>query len=229
MVLAALITVKRFSERIPNKSFRPFADTNLLELKINQLKKVKRLDKIIVNSEDNMLLSMSKSLGVETVKRDPKLAQSTTLANEVYPVVARDADCDIVLSTMVTLPLISVSTYEKFIDSYFNLEKEYDSIISAYSIKEFFWYKNKPLNYDIDNKPKTQNLEPLKNVNSAINILPRKLMIERKTNIGFKPKIVEMPEIEAVDIDYPFQFYLAELLYKHINSLKIKSELMVKE
>ena len=45
--ITAVIPVKGNSTRLPNKNILPFAGTNLLEHKINQLKAVKGINEII--------------------------------------------------------------------------------------------------------------------------------------------------------------------------------------
>ena len=47
--MTAVVAVRAGSQRVKNKNFRPFADTNLLELKLKILIKVKNLDEIIVH------------------------------------------------------------------------------------------------------------------------------------------------------------------------------------
>ena len=50
--LAALITVRKGSQRIPNKNLKEFCNTSLLEIKINQLKEVNFIDDINVLSSN---------------------------------------------------------------------------------------------------------------------------------------------------------------------------------
>lgn len=54
MKITAVIPIRTGSQRVKDKNLRPFGDTNLMELKIQNLLKVPELDSIIVNtnSED---------------------------------------------------------------------------------------------------------------------------------------------------------------------------------
>ena len=58
-MLKALIPVRAGSERVKNKNVRAFADSNLLELKINQLMRIKTIDEVCVNSECDRMLSFA--------------------------------------------------------------------------------------------------------------------------------------------------------------------------
>ena len=53
MKYKALIAVRSGSKRVENKNIRPFAGSTWLELKIKQLQRIKNLDGIIVNSNDD--------------------------------------------------------------------------------------------------------------------------------------------------------------------------------
>lgn len=51
MKITAVIPVRKGSQRVPNKNLRAFADTTLLELKIQTLLQVPEIDEIIVNTD----------------------------------------------------------------------------------------------------------------------------------------------------------------------------------
>lgn len=56
MKIKALVAVRSGSQRVVNKNIRPFAGSTLLEVKLNQLKRIPNLDGIIVNSNDDQML-----------------------------------------------------------------------------------------------------------------------------------------------------------------------------
>ena len=82
--ITALIAVKGSSERVKNKNRRPFHNTNLLDLKLSQLKEVNSFYKIIVSSEDKKILSIAKKKGFRTHLRDPYYSTSSVPMSEVY-------------------------------------------------------------------------------------------------------------------------------------------------
>ena len=119
-IIKAVIPVRAGSQRIKNKNIKPFADSNLLEIKINQLKKITKLDGIIVNSDSDEMLNVAKNLGVEVVKRDAYYASSEVSINEVYVNLAEHCDSDIILFADVTNPLIKDKTIEDVVNFYFD-------------------------------------------------------------------------------------------------------------
>lgn len=213
-MLKALIPVRAGSQRVKNKNIRPFAGSNLLEIKIKQMMGIKELDGIVVNSDSDEMLDIAKSLGVETVKRDAYFASSSVSANELYRNIAETTDADVILFTHVTNPLLKSETISSIIETYKNLDETYDSISTVSKVQEFLWQDNKPLNYDVNHKPRSQDLPIIYALNHAINLVPRKLMYERKDLMGYKPYFFELNAIEGIDIDNEIDFEFAEYLYK---------------
>ena len=50
-MIAAVVAVRKGSQRIPNKNIKPFGKSNLLDMKLDLLKSVRNIDEIIVNSD----------------------------------------------------------------------------------------------------------------------------------------------------------------------------------
>lgn len=216
MKIKALIPVRSGSQRVKNKNIAPFANTNLLEIKIKQLLRITGLDGVVVNSNSDEMLEIAGSLGAETIKRDEYFASSSVSMNEVYENMAQNMECDTVLFADATNPLIKDETIIRVLNEWKIINDSYDSIATVHSIKEFMWLNGKPLNYDADNKPRSQDLPNIQALNYAVHILPRELMICKKDIVGYKPKFVEINEIEATDIDTPTDFEFAEFMYKKL-------------
>lgn len=214
MSVKALVAVRSGSTRVINKNLRPFAGSSLLEIKLNQLKRISLLDGIIVNSNDDTMLEIAKEMGCETVRRDVYYASNSVSMSDVYRNMAENADCDIIVYSNVTNPLLKDATIVKAIKAYFNLDGKYDSLNSAHLIKEFMFRDNLPINYDLRNQPRSQDLPDISALNFAINILSRNTMIENRNVVGVRPNIYLIDELEATDIDNQIDFDFAEFVYE---------------
>ncbi|MBC5786690.1 cytidylyltransferase domain-containing protein [Clostridium facile] len=214
MVIKALVAVRSGSVRVQNKNLRPFAGSSLLELKLTQLQRIKGLDGIIVNSNDDQMLTIAQQYGCEAVKRDAYYASNTVSMSDVYRNMAENCNCDVIAYINVTNPLIKDETLEKAIMAYHSLKDGYDSLNSAHLIKEFMFYENKPINYDLKNQPRSQDLPDYYALNFAFNIIARDTMMECKNVVGKKPFIYGIDEVEATDIDNPIDFEFAEFVFK---------------
>lgn len=69
-----------------------------------------------------------------------------------------------------------------------------------------------PLNYSLDNIPRTQTIEPVYIETSAFFIFPRELWCSRHRRIGDRPWMAVVDRIEGLDIDYPEDFAMAEII-----------------
>lgn len=214
-VLKALIPVRSGSKRVANKNIRPFADSNLLEIKIKQLQRIKELDGIVVNSNDDEMLSIARSLGAEAVKRDEYYA-GDNVTNEMYKNIAENCNSDIIMYTNVTSPMIEDKTISKLIQCYHENCNEYDSVNTAHYIKEFMWLDGKPINYELDKTPKSQDLPSIMALNFAINLIDRQRLINISHYVGKKPYLYVIDRVEAIDIDDMIDFEFAEFMYKKL-------------
>ena len=212
-IIKALIPVRSGSQRFRNKNIKPFADSNLLEIKIKQLLRIKELDGIIVNSDSDEMLEIAKNLGAETVKRDSYYASNTVSINEVYVNLAQNCNSDIILFADATNPMISDKTIIECLEIYKN-NSEFDSVNTVNLIKMFLWKDGKPLNYSESNKPKSQDLPDIFAINSAINILSKETMIKTRAFVGENPYFYQVDDIEGIDIDNETDFEFAEFMYK---------------
>ncbi len=213
-VIKAVIPVRAGSQRVKNKNIRPFAESSLLEIKIKQLQKVSGLDGIVVNSDSDEMLDIAKNLGAETFKRDSYYASFKVPINEVYKYIAQNTQADVIVYANATNPLLKNVSVSNAIEKFLNKNPIYDTLNSAHLIKEFLWLNNKPINYDLCNMPRSQDLPDICALNFAFNIFERNYAIEKSSIVGENPILFLLDEIEAIDIDNEIDFEFAEYMYK---------------
>lgn len=213
MIIKALIAARSGSVRVKNKNIRPFAGSSLLEIKIQQLQRIPNLDGVVVNSNDEEILAVARKFNCETVVRDPYFASNSVSMNEVYENMALNMNADVVVYANCTNPLLKDQTVFEAIELYKRQIKDYDSLNTAHLVKEFMFQDNKPINFDLFNQPRSQDLPDISALNFAINILSREVMIARKSVIGSTPFIYNIDEVEATDIDNEIDFTFAEFMF----------------
>tara|TARA_Y100001970_G_scaffold78373_5_gene99753 strand:+ start:19749 stop:20243 length:495 start_codon:yes stop_codon:yes gene_type:complete len=160
------------------------------------------------------MLSIAAKLGATPIKRDSYYASSTVPMNEVWKNMAENIDTDIVVYTNVTNPLVGVDTYRDICDLWKNLDSKYDSITTTHMVKEYLWHNGEAINYDPKAHPRSQDLPGYLGLNFAVSIIPRDLLISKKSIIGntFYPFILD--NIQSIDIDEQIDFDIAEILYE---------------
>ena len=219
MKIKALVAVRSGSQRVVNKNIRPFAGSSLLEIKLNQLKRIPNIDGIVVNSNDDKMLEIESNMGCEVVKRDEYYASNQVSMSEVYRNMAENVNADVIAYINATNPLLNDRTIVQAIENYKKNISQYDSLNSAHLIKEFLFKENLPINYDLRHQPRSQDLPDISALNFAINIISREKMIECKNVVGYKPNIYIIDEVEATDLDNPLDFDFAEFVYKRKNGM----------
>ena len=99
--VVGVVPVKGESERVRNKNLRSFAGTNIFELKLSQLQKVKGhkgLVDIVISSEDPYILETSRRFGFSVHDRDPKFSTSQIPMSDVYSHIGMEVSADHVAS-----------------------------------------------------------------------------------------------------------------------------------
>ena len=217
--LVAVIPVRKGSQRVKNKNFREFGGKNLLIHKLDLLKQVDGIDEIIVNTDSDEAISISKKLNVKHFKREDYFASSECKNSDFWKNIAETTDSEFIMFTNCTSPLIKLNTYQKIISQFKNFSNnDYDSINTVTEIKEFLFKDNKPINFEINEAPNSQNLPEIVKLNFAINIISTKQMFSRKSLIGINPYLYKLDENEGFDINSEFEFSFAEFLFNKINS-----------
>jgi N-acylneuraminate cytidylyltransferase len=202
--VTAVIPVRAGSRRLKNKNIAPFAGTNLLINKIEQLKKVPEVNKIVVSSDSDVMLSMAREAGVDCHKRAPEYCDEKTKSfGEVVKHVTESIEGEHVLWATCTSPLVFPKTYSQAIEEYFvALDNGYDSLVAFEKIKRYLWNDDGPINYELGLKHvPSQQLPNLYIVTDGICLAPRKKMIEWSYFHGKNPYKFIVDKRTAVDID----------------------------
>lgn len=215
--LTAIIPVRAGSQRVINKNIKKFAGTNLIEIKINTLKKVNEIDEIIISSDSDEMLEIGKKNNIKTHKREKYFASSKATNSEFFYNLATISNSEYVLYSPVTSPLISEETIKECI---YSIEKGNSSnIVTTTLIKHHLWLNGKPLNYKISESPNSQDLPDIHSINYACCIIKKLDMLEFKNVVTNNPTFYVTNEIESIDIDTEFDFSIAEFFYKKINNI----------
>lgn len=217
-MITSIIPVRKGSQRVKNKNKKPFAGSSLLEIKISQMLKLQKwnkIDEIIVTSDDDVMLEIASNMGVSTHKRDEYYASSEATNSEFFENLSElVTKNEYVMYSPVTSPLISFETYNEVITMFTN---QPSNIVTVSPVKHHLWLNGKPLNYSIDESPNSQDLPDIYSINYGISIISKLDMSKYKNVVTETPKFVVLDEIEGVDIDTELDFQVAEILYKKIN------------
>ena len=214
MKTVAFFPIKLNNERTPGKNRKPFADGTPLMIFVQKtLLKLKQegvIDEIycFCSKEEvrHYLLE-----GVDLLIRPEELDRKETKGTRIYEAFVDMVDADVYGLAHATSPFV---TAEHIADCTRHVQSgEYDSAFCAKKIQNFLWENDKPLNFELDNPPRTQDMKPIYMELSTPYVFTKDGFKKYHSRSGKHPYICEATEIEAIDIDYPEDFELANVVY----------------
>ena len=216
---------RKGSQRVPNKNTRSFAgiEGGLLRIKLEQLLVCKKIDKIYLSSDDEVVLNIGRAMHDDRIvidKRPDYLCQSSTSTDDVVKYVPELIKEDAtIIWTHVTSPFLMAETYDEMLDMYYKHLPEHDSLMSVNELRTFIWNKDGAINYDreVEKWPRTQTLEPWYEINSGVFIADRSVYTQLQDRVGKHPFLYPTSKMESYDIDWPEDFEFAEQLYLHLH------------
>lgn len=223
--IAFFLPTRKGSERVSNKNTRPFAgiEGGLLENKIKQLMSTKSLDEIILSTNDEICMNIAEKYisdsRLHIIPRPEELCLSSTNLQDLIRYVPTITNADHILWGHVTTPLVGADIYDSAINKYLSgLNAGYDSLVSVKELRNFLLDKTGHLINNNTNLPwpRTQDLEPLYEINHAIFLAKREVYTEMSNRIGEKPLLYIMDELHSKDIDWEEDFVIAEMMYKNL-------------
>ncbi len=214
MKVVALVPLKLNNERLPNKNTKSFENGKpLISYILETLISVTGIDEVYVYCSQERIKEYLPA-GVKYLKRSESLDQSSTKMNEVISAFIRQVESDVYLLAHATSPFISKISIEKGIKAV--LTGEYDSALAVRRLNEFLWDAHQPINYDPGQIPRTQDLPLYYMETSGFYIFHKELSLQYNRRIGFKPALIEVPKIEAIDIDDAEDFIIANAVFNNI-------------
>lgn len=219
----AIIPARGGSKRLHRKNVLDLAGKPLIAWSIETGIKSKYIDKVIVSSEDDEILSISKEFGAETLKRPDNLASDiATTFDTVKHVIDNVEKYDYVVLLQATSPLRN----EKHVDDAIELlaTKKADAIISVCKMDHSPLWSNVLLesgnmrNFlkDEIKNTRSQDLPPYYRLNGAIYVCSMQKLLQEKT-FFIRENIFayKMDRESSIDIDEDMDLKFARYLITH--------------
>ena len=216
MKVVSFIPIKLNNQRLPGKNLMMLEGRPTCDYIFETISNVRNIDEKYVYCSDEAILpyiAPYEERGLRFLKRDPYLDGSLVKGLEIIDRFVKDVDADIYVLTHVTEPFIKSTSIEEAIEKV--KSGEYDSAFAAEELQDYLWMNRKPLNYDIKNVVRTQDLEPIYMETGAFFIFRKEVFTELGQRIGDNPYIYVTDKFEGVDIDTAedFEFAKAVALY----------------
>ena len=219
MKVSAIIPIKAYSERLKNKNFLEFCGQPLYRVILDKLQDIDLIQEIVINTDSEIIANdcserYSKSVIIE---RPDNIRGNSVTANTLIEYTLTKIQGEHFLQTHCTNPLLTKKTIIKAIQTYFGNSKEFDSLFSVQTIHKRAYHKDgSPINHCNTRLEQTQDLSEILIENSNLFLFSRTSFANcNNSRIGKRPQILPMNSMEGIDIDYPEDFILAELIHKN--------------
>ena len=93
-------------------------------------------------------------------------------------------------------------------------EKKYDSIFTVKKIYSWFWFENKPVNYNPRILPRSQDAKPIIQETTGIYGIRKKALKIPKSRIGKNPYLLNVSDDEEIDLDNKKDFQYLKFILK---------------
>lgn len=217
----AIIPARGGSKRLPRKNVLDLAGKPLIAWTIGAALDSKYIDQVIVTSDDDEILEISKNNGADVLKRPDELSSDTATTFDVIEHAIKQVKTkyDFVILLQPTSPLRE----KKHIDEAVEVlqQKSSDAVISVCEVDHSpLWSNTIPesgslenfLSDEIKNK-RGQELPQYYRLNGAIYICACTRLLEEKTFfLSSKTTSYEMERKNSIDIDNEIDLKLVEVL-----------------
>mgnify|MGYP005992623045 FL=1 len=218
--ILAFIPARGGSKGIPNKNIKLFNGKPLIEWTIDSALKSKLISKVIVSSDSQKILSISKKLGAETVLRPKNISGdfATTESAIKHYIKNTKESFDTIVLLSPTSPIRKINDIDNAIKEF--KSKKLDSCFSASILLDFLiWKLNKKkkyesINYNFQNRGTRQKRDLNYVENGSIYVFKTKLMKYHNNRIAGKIGIYLMNFWQSFEIDVKDDWKFLETIQK---------------
>jgi len=219
--VAIIVQARLNSQRVPQKMIRPFYGTTLYDLVLEKIKEAlpSKQEHIWASVYEPELVDIAKRQGVNIYNRSRVSANNDNSLQTIYEWHNKlPKNYKYVIKISGCNPLLEPSTIRDFYNQFVAQEEE--NLFAVIEKKQYYWNKEGSLVTPWPEGQTIMNTKAVEPTYEAAHVLYASrldLIKEDKFMGDFEApggiKLFQMPELEAFDIDYEWQFKVAEKLY----------------
>lgn len=218
--ILAVIPARGGSKGVPRKNIRNFFGKPLIAWTLEEAKKSKYIDRVIVSSEDDEIINVAKKFGGDVPYIRPKQL-ATDFSSGIDPVlhaIEEIPEYDYIILLQTTSPLRIVEDIDKCIEKM--IRNNVPACVSVSKTEKsptwMFSLENNnllnPLIKNTNNSARRQDLPEFYNLNGAIYIAEKEWLTAKKTFLTSETIAYIMPQNRSYDIDTENDFIICEFL-----------------
>ena len=215
-----IVQARLNSQRVPQKMIKPFAGSNLFELIIDKLifSDIIPRENIYASVHEDELKQIAYKNKINIFDRSYESANNDNSLQKIYEWHDKLPYKYCVLISGCN-PLLRIHTIDNFVNQFLNQDEE--NLFAVFEKKQYYWNKEGALVTPWPEGQTIMNTKAVEPTYEAAHVLyaSRLDLIKENRFMGdFEAeggiKLFQMDELEAFDIDEPWQFEVAEVLYE---------------
>ena len=210
MKIAAFVPAKGTSDRIDNKNIKPLDGKPLFLHTIDKLLACDFIDEVVLDTDSELIIGLAGDRACTVLRRDPALATNKTDGNALFLNQVNHTDADIIVQVLGTSPFIEPDTIARGIEI-LRSQPEYDSVLLVRRDKMYLWEDGKPA-YDSLNIPNSGTLPDTVMETMGMYMMRRADALRIGRRIGERPFLLDATPLEAIDVNWPDDFALADVI-----------------
>ena len=221
--ILAVITARSGSKRLPNKNILDLAGKPLIAWTIEESKKSKYIDKLIVSTDSSEIAEISTRYKAEVPFIRPKelaLDESDSLSVLKHSIKFFEGEYNYILLLQPTSPLRKVKDIDKAIEM---LSKKIKAVVSVCETEHSpLWTNTLPKDLSMKNfirpeikNKRSQDLPKYYRLNGAIYLSEIDYFIKNNGFFADNTKAYIMSQVSSIDIDVELDFLLVETILKN--------------
>jgi N-acylneuraminate cytidylyltransferase/CMP-N,N'-diacetyllegionaminic acid synthase len=225
--MLALITARGGSKAIPGKNIKILAGKPLIAWTIEAAKKAESIDRVVVSTDDELIAKIAKEWGADVpFLRPSELAQDNSPSIDAVTHAVKwlaeneNYQPEYVMLLQPTSPLRSAEDIQNVIE--FAKSRQAESVVSvARADQHPYWMKTissegRLVNFmpESISFSRRQDLPAAYMLNGSIYLVKRDILIARNSLYTENTLAYVMPTERSMDIDTPWELYLAELILR---------------
>ncbi|WP_322992397.1 cytidylyltransferase domain-containing protein [Limnohabitans sp.] len=214
MKIVAFLPAKGASDRIHSKNMKLLDGKPLFLHTLEKLMKCDFIDEVFLDTDSEEMIEMASELGCSFLRRDPSLAKNSADGNKIFLNEVNYVEADIYIQILCTSPFIELETIRagiNMLEEHNEQKIPYDSVVMVRKEKTYLWKNGKPI-YDMKNIPNSIDLEDTIFETMGLYMMRREAALLHGRRIGENPGLLYASALESVDVNYPEDFDLANLI-----------------
>lgn len=212
MTALGIVPARGGSKAIPGKNIRPLLGVPLMVYTIEAARRSSLVPRTVVSTDSEEIAAVARGAGAEVVMRPDELAtdESPTEDALIHVLEALGEEPDYVVTLEPTSPLRTPQTIDKCVE--LARAEDADAVFTVVETRAVLGRLEGTVFRFVQpgERRRRQDREPLHRESSTVYVTRTRWLLEQRSVIAEPMYAVVVPEEEAIDINTPVDFLLAE-------------------